>query len=313
VLFCKSRLADIHRKATIENFVFGIDNTMKKIIAIMFLFVLVLPLPVLLVSTPDLDKKLHTICIYPTALVSDEFRSHGSSVIVRSEERNGKYVNVALTCQHVIQDGNPIKIYLTDYIDWSVTGKTTSYDAWVYAQNMKNDLAILIFYSDVKMPTAKIDFDANLHLGNDVFGVGCSQMENPRVDYGKITEIGSEYRTSVLALPGDSGGPVFYNYRLVGIKQSILTIPYNHFSMPVYTVSNVVPICKLKEWDATTGGKIGFVYDKSKPLPELAALMLNFYECEAPTQSPFGGVFPEFGDENHRGRELPRSSSAQYK
>lgn len=240
-----------------------------------------------LYTAKDINLKLYNKCIYPTILISDVQGAHGSGVIVKSEYHNGKYINVALTCEHVVSNGNAYKAYVTEYKDLCYSVKRKSYDIFVYATFKKYDIAVILFNSDTQLPVADIDVSQKLYIGNDICGTGCSQLDYPRLDYGKINQLSDEYyKSSLMTIPGDSGGPVFYNYKLIGLKQAIKTIDIFKKQQFLFQVSHITSIRSLQ---ITEGCE--FVYNKES-LPDAIILIMNFHDVQAPTLSPFDNIFP---------------------
>lgn len=267
---------------------------MKKIIISFALcFTAALGLVLSTVFTSDLDENLHTCCIYPTILVCDEYTSHGSGAVVRSEKVGDHYVNVAITCDHVVQHGNPLKVYVTHYGDWSEPIGRTGHYAFIYATNRKIDMTVLVFETSFPLAAADIDADTPLYMGSDIVGAGCSQLAIPRIDYGKITQItNDQYRSSMVAVPGDSGGPVYHNYKLIGIKRSIAMIEFQYGIAPIFDISHIVPIHLLYDWSVREGGNLDFVFDNSVSLPPLVDLIVPTSEFGPQDRSPFEHTFP---------------------
>lgn len=234
------------------------------------------------------DKKLHEECLYPTVMVCGQegYESgYGSGVIIKSEkDKDGKYLNYVATCDHVvlIKAGTPFGVIATyrpclvkvgNYENWSTFKGYTEYKTDLVYKDKEHDLAILVFESDKEMPTAEIDQDVKLYIGNDVMRVGCGLGDVMRLDFGKITSTNFKfhdksfedlYRTSVPTIFGDSGGPLFHkvgdDYKLVGITQAIRStsssakVPLSHgylnvpLSHPLMCISSMIPITKLGNW-----------------------------------------------------------------
>ncbi len=138
------------------------------------------------------------------------------------------------------------------------------------------DVAIGIFTSTESMPTAELDFKPNLFIGNRVFRIGCGLQGYPRLDYGNLTSYKKNpkptFRTSVMTVPGDSGSPLFHEYKVVGIVVEI----QGYHGLPVFSISYAVPLERFKRWDAENDHALDFAWDKSKPLPELEFRYLQF-------------------------------------
>src|SRR5581483_2022982 len=157
----------------------------------------------------EIDKKLHKNCIYPTVLVTRaNDGGYGSGVIVRSEKVDNIYKNVFLTCAHIIDTAKPdyeVKQFI--YEDWSQVKEIKSFPATFAGYNTDMDIAIGVFVSDTEMPTAELDFQPKIFIGNELFRIGCGLGDEPRLDYGKLTNykkgVKPLFRTSIMTVPGD--------------------------------------------------------------------------------------------------------------
>jgi hypothetical protein len=232
----------------------------------------------------SIDEDLHTDCLYPTILICDEYGGHGSGVIIRSDKVGDKYLNVALTCAHVVSKPSDLRAYITNYKDWSAVDYRCSYPSFVYHWNSEDDIAVIFFLSECKPYVANIDLRDTVYTGNEIVGVGCSALDYPRLDKGYINGIGSDYRASITTVPGDSGGPVYYQNRLIGIKKAVRSM--GDYIVPGITF--VSPTYRIKGW----GDEFAFLYKKSAPLPTLPVMVLNAQKIQSPTRSPFDGKFP---------------------
>lgn len=256
----------------------------------LFLLIILVVCPVgLLGGEPD--KDLHEKCLYPTVVVHTPKGSSGSGVIVRSDKiSDNEYMNIAISCQHVVDDSDLVKIAYVNYQNWSRVKDGEVYTAKVYKtirdEKKHLDLAILIFLSDKKLYTAEIDFEENYYIGNDVVGCGCAVEGFPRIDYGKINGIYEGHlRNSVLTIMGDSGGPLYHNNKLIGIKEQIATIncPSNNplsppITVPLFNYADAYSIGGLKIWNEKE--PIEFVWNKEKTTPKLITLFLQVLEFE---------------------------------
>ena len=239
---------------------------MAKITSIVILFFCILNL-----SAAEVDKKLHNECLYPTILVAHYDNEYfGSGVVVRSEKvKNDLYKNVFLSCGHITSlSKNDYTVYYYLYENWSKVKEIKKYSATFYAINIDSDISVGVFYSDREIPTAKVEFNEQLFIGTEVFRIGCGLGDDPRLDIGKITGFKKNLRTSIHTLPGDSGSPVFYNYKVIAIMVKIST---SH-NTPVFGTSYAVPVQKFKDWNV----KLDFAWDHSKKIPELPFQYLNF-------------------------------------
>lgn len=226
----------------------------------------------------EVDKKLHQECLYPTIYVGRaDRRAYGSGVIIRSEKvSDGLYKNAFITCGHLVEEDTldyEVKFYL--YEDWSQLKGTKSYAAIFYGVNHVSDIAVGLFYSDMEMPVAHMNFNPKIYIGNEVFRIGCGLGDEPRLDYGRITSYRktfskSVFRTSVQTVPGDSGSPVFHENKVIGIMVSVRVYHDNL----VFFMSYAVPLDKFKQWNKNDG--IAFVWDNTKAMPYAPFLYLNF-------------------------------------
>lgn len=231
----------------------------------------------------EVDKKLHQECLYPTIYVgSADQRGYGSGVIVRSEKvEDNLYKNVFITCAHLVDDHNidyEVKQYT--YENWSQVKETNTYPAAFVAYNHDQDIAIGVFLSEKPMPTAKMDFEPKLFIGNEVFRIGCGLGDEPRLDYGKLTAYKktpkSTFRTSIMTVPGDSGSPLFCEYKIVGIMVSIRS----YRNLPVFNISYAVSLERFKLWSQDNNDNLSFIWDANKKLPEMQFRYLQFKEYE---------------------------------
>lgn len=180
------------------------------------------------------DKKLHEKCIYPTVLVTNG-SGNGSSTgtIIRSEKiKDNKFHNVAITTAHGLESN--LVVSVATYKNWSEIEKTTLYPALMCYANEGADIAVVIFVSTKVMPIAEFGFKEKIFTGNKITRVGCGLGDSPRLEFGTISGMNVESdrgpekkvnRMSIYTLPGDSGGSVFHNYKIVGLTQSIRTSP----------------------------------------------------------------------------------------
>lgn len=231
----------------------------------------------------EVDKNLHIKCLYPTIYVGHADKSgYGSGVIVRSEKIDTHhYRNVFITCAHLVTDSEydyEVRQYIYD--NWSQIKDTKSYSAAFVAYNHDMDIAIGVFKSEMEMPTATLDFEPSIFIGNDVYRIGCGLGDDPRLDYGKLTSYrrGSKpyFRTSVMTVPGDSGSPLFHENKVIGITVSIRS----YRNLPVFNISFAVPLERFKMWNEANTSNLSFAWDKTKKLPEMQFRYLNFMDYE---------------------------------
>ena len=232
----------------------------------------------------EVDKKLHQQCLYPTIYIGNlKKNTYGSGVIIKSDKvKDNEYKNVFITCNHLFYYGDymgyEVKQYL--YEDWSQVKDTITYPCYVYGTNPDLDLAVGVFYSEKEMPTAKINLNPKLFIGNDIFRIGCGLGEDPRLDYGKITGYKNNIpkphiKTSVHTIPGDSGSPVFQNYEIIGIMVSIRSMR----NIPIFNISYAMPVRGFKVWSERNNNNLDFIFG-TKKLPEFPFLCLRMKEYE---------------------------------
>lgn len=244
------------------------------------LCVLLLFIPTTLFSGEP-DKILHKQCIYPAIMLFNNDGGHGSGVVVKSQKTKDGYLNIALTCAHVVKTaGAEFNVmFVSKYKNWSHVGGIGTSKCYTYALNKEDDIAIVLFYTNKKMSTAKISFNEKLYLGNKVYGVGCGLMQSPRIDYGVITGVsveGGNIRSSMTCIPGDSGGPVYHNYVLIGLKRAIYTIRVRGESHPIFNISLITPMTSLKKWSESKNNELNFVYDKYLDVPKLVEINFKY-------------------------------------
>jgi S1-C subfamily serine protease len=227
----------------------------------------------------EVDKKLHTDCLYPTIYVGLANKGgYGSGVIVRSEKKDDStYRNVFITCAHLVDSSDlDYEVKQFTYENWSQVKDVKSYPAAFVAYNRDLDIAIGVFESSEEMPTAQLDFEPKIFIGNEVYRIGCGLGDEPRLDYGKLTAFKRgpkpSIRTSVMTVPGDSGSPLFHENKVIGIMVSIRSFR----NLPVFNISYAVPLERFKTWDSANNNNLSFPWDKTKKLPELQFHYLNF-------------------------------------
>ena len=247
------------------------------------------------------DEKLHIQCLYPTVMIATNEGGCGTGTIIRSDKISEKeYRNVVLTCSHVLSEDSRVlyRVYRGEYKNWSDLEKIIHYPAVVCDKNVKLDLSVLVFISSIKMNVAVLGTDVKSYIGNEIFKIGFGGEEYFRLDYGKITFFNVDRvagslsvesavkinltRHSALTLPGDSGGPVFQEYKLIGITNSVKIIrnPVDEESkMLLGHIGYFVPISALIEWNKSEKN-LDFVFDSTKELPKTDFARLNLLEYQ---------------------------------
>ena len=230
------------------------------------------------------QKNLKNRCINSTVCIYNEKQGvSGSAVIVRSEKINSIYYNVAITSAHLTSDDK--RLNLSGYeIKMPIfeKSKILYYEkrpCFIYEVNEECDLAIIIFSSFRRLECSDIDFFQNLEIDDRIMKIGYGLGDDLRIDRGDITSVCTSlndkknlYRMNAFTVFGDSGGPVFYNYRLVGITCGIRSSGlFNN----IYNISYACPISDLKNWKEKLNN-IEFAYDYSKKIPKIPIYFLEF-------------------------------------
>lgn len=225
-------------------------------------------------ETEEIDKKLHTSCLYPTINISSSM-NFGSGVITRSikiDEEN--YLNIFISCNHIIMAGMREKYQVTvyEYTDWSTVSKTRKYKCFFYSSSSDEDLCVGAFLSETKMPTAEVDMSPKFYIHNKLLSIGCGLGDFPRVEDGRITapissaNLGdNKVKASMHLTPGDSGGPVFMNYKVVGINHAIR----NYRGQLVFMTSYFTSTTQLKKWDDSNNHSYSFSWTQDEEWPKL--------------------------------------------
>lgn len=252
----------------------------KKLLIIFASCLLVIGFFELLNSTED---KLKTKCIYPSVCIENSNLGYlGSGVVVRSEKFDNFYYNVAITCCHIFNEDeriNPLGYKVK--IPIFKNSKIVFYDEYpctIYEKNSDFDLAIIVFTSNQLLDCADIDFHSKLDLNDKITKIGFGLGDDLRIDHGNITSISGKlnqhknlYRMNAFAIFGDSGGPVFYNNKLIAITSGIRSMG----SECIYNISFATSIKNLKIWQKELNS-IEFVYNKNKQMPVLPIYLLEF-------------------------------------
>ena len=253
---------------------------MRKFIISSLIFIFFCTLDINQINGGEVDKNLHQDCLYPTIYIG-RADGYGSGVIVRSEKVDKGYKNVFITCAHITDEtalDYEVKQFV--YENWSQVKETKNYPAVFVGYNRDMDVAIGVFFSNTLIPTAKLDFDPKLFIGNDVFRIGCGFGDEPRLDYGKLTAYKKLpkpiFRTSVMTVPGDSGAPLFHENKVIGLAVSIRS----YRNLPVFNVSYAVPLQRFKQWNETNNNNLEFAWNFTKKLPEMQFRYLKFKEYD---------------------------------
>ncbi len=202
------------------------------------------------------QQELHDQILYPVTRVKAG-KAGGSGVLVYSEPDPidaNKYINIVLTCQHVINDAISVKnewdsllkreikkdimeevaIEVFDY-DGSKISSANSSQAEIIAYDKGHDLAAVKLnntrqqdYVAKIYPKDKID---DLKLFDEVWTSGCSLLHDPFANKGELTylrEIIEQKAYLMYNAPsifGNSGGGLFHaNGSLLGLCSRITNI-----------------------------------------------------------------------------------------
>lgn len=224
----------------------------------------------------NVDEELHKKCIYPTIYLSNQ-KDSGSGVIVRSEKIGNYYVNLFLTAEHVVRDFDNFRAFQFNYKNWSTLDYVVAYPSEIIDSNKDMDIAMGYFLSDNQMPTADVDNDYKIYIGSNVLRIGCGANDEPRIDYGKITGMPSTasknknlFRTNCHTVPGDSGGPLYFNNKVIAIARSIRVVQDQY----VFSFSYMTPVRDYAVWNPD----YDFIWDDSKKMPRLSVYKLELKE-----------------------------------
>lgn len=228
------------------------------------------------------DKKLHEKCIYPVVMIVNADNSGSSTgVVVRSEKiEDDKYHNVAITTAHGMKNKVVVNVY--KYKNWSEMDHTEKFPGSMYYVNPNADLCVIIFITKNKLPTADLGLEEKLYFKSKILRVGCGLSDAPRIEEGIITGINMKWgkntvhRMSIYTLPGDSGGPIFHNYKIIGFTQSIRTTRASPWTKTLhYHYAVAVRIKDLYVMKKLEKGGIDFLTDKKEPLPVISYFKLK--------------------------------------
>jgi len=246
------------------------------------LFLLLLTVPTrCFADTPDL--KLHNKCLYPTVMVALEGReTGGTGVIVRSTKVGSEWQNVFITAGHVANHPGDFNVHVYEYNDSTIRGHLILPCSF-YDVNLEQDLAVGVFVSSKKMPTAEIDFDSKLYIGNDVLRIGCGLGDEPRLDVGKVSSVKTRLgrhseliRTTIHTLPGDSGSALFNNYKVVGIMIMIRAREGpGGTKQLIPLMSYAVPMHRLATWNTQNNNALSFAWNNDE-IPRLPIYQIKY-------------------------------------
>ena len=202
------------------------------------------------------QKDLHDKVLYPVTRVKTG-KAGGSGVLVYSEpdpNDETKYVNIVLTCQHVIDSAISVKdewdsllkreikkdimeeisVEIFDY-DGSKISSANSSQAEIIAYDKEHDLAAVKLHNSRPMdyvatiyPKDELD---QLQLFDEVWTSGCSLLHDPFSNKGELTYLREmiDQKSYIMynapSIFGNSGGGVFHgNGTLLGLCSRITNI-----------------------------------------------------------------------------------------
>ena len=210
-------------------------------------------------------KDVHEKILYPVTRVraSD---AGGSGVLLYSKEDSkhpGEFINIAITCEHVIAKNVTVKdewdtvlkrevkrdvtsevsIEMFDY-DNSEVVSANSFKADIIAYDKNHDLAALRLHSKKQMPYVanvipKSEID-NLQIADPVWVSGCSLLHDPFPNPGTLTYLREmiDQKAYIMqnapSIFGNSGGGLFHGVtgHLLGLTSRI-TVTQLGFGMDV--------------------------------------------------------------------------------
>ena len=215
-------------------------------------------------------QEVHDKVLYPVVRVRTG-NSGGSGVLIYSEpdpDNEGRYINIALTCQHVVDSAIKIRdefdpvlkqqrksdyfeevaIEVFDY-DGSKLISSNSTQADIIAYDKHHDLAAVRLHNFRQQPFVssiipKNDID-ELKIASPVVTCGCSLLHDPFPNNGTLTylreviEQKAYLMSNAPSIFGNSGGGLFHGEtgHLLGLTSRV-TVTQMGFGMDVQTWMN---------------------------------------------------------------------------
>jgi len=202
------------------------------------------------------QQELHEKILYPVTRVRAG-QAGGSGVLVYSEpdpKNDGNFINIALTCQHVV-DGNikvvdewdavlkrqvkkdvidEVTVEIFDY-DGSKVVSANSTTGKIIAYDKHHDLAAVLLNNPRQMPYVASIYPReeidNLKLFDEVWVSGCSLLHDPFSSQGTLTYLRemiaqkSYLMSNAPSIFGNSGGGLFHGSgHLLGLSSRITAI-----------------------------------------------------------------------------------------
>lgn len=215
-------------------------------------------------------QEIHDQILYPVVRVRTG-NAGGSGVIIYSEEdpqEPGKYINIALTCQHVVDSAikirdefdpvlkqqrksdyfEEISVEIFDYVDSRLISSNST-QADIIAYDKHHDLAAVRLqnFRPVKYVAKVIPHDEikNLRIADSVITCGCSLLHDPFPNNGTLTYLREviEQKTYLMAnapsIFGNSGGGLFHgdSGNLLGLTSRV-TVNQLGFGVDIQTWMN---------------------------------------------------------------------------
>ena len=202
------------------------------------------------------QNELHDQILYPVTRVKTA-KAGGSGVLVYSEpdpKDESKYINIVLTCQHVVDGSISVKnewdsllkreikkdvmeevsVEIFDYDDWRIVSANSS-QAEIIAYDKGHDLAAVRLHNTRHQDhIAKVypkDKIKDLRLFDEVWTSGCSLLHDPFANKGELTYLREiiEQKAYIMynapSIFGNSGGGVFHgDGSLLGLCSRITNI-----------------------------------------------------------------------------------------
>ena len=239
---------------------------LKKILFSCILFVIFNTL----VISQDYTKN----CLEPVIMLQNDSKDMtGSAVIIDCRPlEDGNYLNILFTCDHVL---NANMNAITMKYDQGFVDEDKNFVIQPIYRNEPKDLAIAIFISEKFMPTASTDMENMPKIKDHVFAIGCGMGEPPRFTEGVVTNLGSKkqpydtIQTNIYIVPGDSGSPLYYKNKIIGITSAIRSYTHAGKTYAANGISIFKPIKIFKT--ILESDRFKFILKHQNPYPKVLA------------------------------------------